>query len=62
MNNQESNYDLKVGGLALILFVLGWTIAIKMKKGFWVGVGFSFLGSLAGYGIGQVVFTKPENK
>lgn len=61
MTDKEHEYALKVGAISTILFVVGILIAIKMKKGFWVGVGFSMLGSMLGYGIGYLVIPYPKD-
>jgi hypothetical protein len=61
MTDKEREYALKVGAISTILFVVGIIIAIKMKKGFWVGVGFSMLGSMLGYGIGYLVIPFPKD-
>lgn len=55
----QEDYLMKVSGMSLIFFVIAIVIAIKMKKGFWVGFGFSILGSMLGTGLGYVLFKAP---
>lgn len=52
---------MKTSAIASILFVVGVVIAIRMKKGFWVALGFGLLGSIAGGAIGRLVFKYPDN-
>lgn len=47
-------------GMALFGFALGIVIAIRMKKGFWVGFGFAILGGLLFRGLGAVLFPEKE--
>lgn len=54
MDNEQENKKLIIVGLGIALGVAGIITAIAMKKGFWVGVGFYFLGSALGSGIGYV--------
>jgi hypothetical protein len=47
-------------------FCIGLVFAFKTKSGFWKGVGYTFLGSMAlsgiGYGIGSTIKKKQINK
>lgn len=57
---EQEKYNTTIWSISTLLWVAGWIIAIKMKKGFWVGLGFSFIGSMLGYAIGYLVIPKPK--
>ncbi len=59
---EQEKYNTTVWSIATLLWVAGWVIAIKMKKGFWVGMGFSFIGSMLGYAIAYLVISKPKTE
>lgn len=61
MQSKEQEFWMKTSAIASILFVIGVVIAIRMKKGFWVALGFGLLGSIAGGAIGRLVFKYPDN-
>ncbi len=57
---EQEKYNTTVWSIATLLWVAGWIIAIKMKKGFWIGMGFSFIGSMLGYAVAYLVISKPK--
>lgn len=61
MTQEQKAYYTKISALSTIFCVIGIIIAIKMKKGFWAGFGFSILGSMIGSGIGYIVFKYPKD-
>lgn len=49
------NKHMLIGGLAALGLVTGIIVAVKRKSGLWGGVGWSFVGNVAGAGLGYVV-------
>ena len=61
MTGNQTQYYIRIGAISTLLGIAGIILAIKLKKGFWIGLLFYLLGSSLGYGIGSLIFTYPKD-